>query len=193
MNERIFRRNVFLVIAVYGLAIAVGIGLKLLDPSNKDAPVYATFKDLVPLIIAIPAAWLGYCFQRRQAYLKDVRDLWSKLVVAVQESVQYTHLRAPEQAEYGRVLKSLSVTTEELRAIFANVGEAEGRVGLFPFESIKEIHGKVSALGFGDQFKPETAAKARQEIVILWKKLRSHFLSELERGVPARADSPFLQ
>jgi hypothetical protein len=193
VNERTFRRNVLLVIGVYGVAIAVGIGFKLLDPTNKDAPVYTTFKDMVPLIIAIPAAWLGYCFQRRQAYLKDVRELWSKLVMAVQDSVQYTHLRAPEQADYARVLKSLSITTEELRAVFVNVGEAEGKAGLFPFESIKDIHGKISALGFAGQFRGEEAAKARGEIVDLWKRLRSHFLSELERGLPARADSPFLQ
>lgn len=192
MNERVFRRNVLVVIAVYGVAIAVGIGLRLLDTCNKDAPVYTTFKDLVPLIIAIPAAWLGYCFQRRQAYLKDVRDLWSKMVVAVQDSLQYTFLLEPGQPEYGRVLKGLSITMEELRAVFENVGEGESRIGLFPFESIKSIYGKVSDLGFGAQFKPKEAKQAREEILILWKKLRSHYLSELERGIPVRPDSPFL-
>ncbi|MHA6884640.1 hypothetical protein [Ralstonia pseudosolanacearum] len=180
-------------ICIYVVAVGIGIGLKLLDPFNKDAPAYATFKDLVPLIIAIPAAWLGYCFQRRQAYLKDVRDLWSKLVLSVQDSIQYTHLSAPEQPDYARVLKGLSVTTEEVRAVFANVGEAERRIGLYPYEGIKNIHGEISFLGFGEGFSREKATLARQRIVVLWKALRWHYLTELERGVPAHPDSPFLE
>ena len=98
MNQRAFRRNVIFVIALYMSAIIAGIWLKLLDPYNNEAPAYSTFKDLIPLLIAIPAAWLGYCFQRRQAYLKDVRELWSKLVASVQDAIQYTHLPAPEHS-----------------------------------------------------------------------------------------------
>ena len=193
MNDRIFKRNVLSVIALYVLALGAGVALRLIDPTSKDAVAYNTFKDLVPLIIAIPAAWLGYCFQRRQAYLKDVKELWSKLAGAVQDSIQYTHLTAPSQEEFATVLRTLSLATEETRAVFSNVGEGQDRVGLFPFESIKLIHGKVSRLSFGSDFKADQAVVARREIVGLWKKLRSHYLSELERGVPARIDSPFLQ
>jgi hypothetical protein len=192
MNERIFKKNVLLVIGVYFVAIIIGILLKAYDPS-KDAPVYGTFKDLVPLIIAIPAAWLGYCFQRRQAYLKDIRDLWSKMILAFQDTIQYTHLSEPPQAEYGKVLKALSIATEELRAVFVNIGEDGANVGLFPFESIKSIHDKISLLGFGTKFDTEQAKITRREIIELWKKLRKHFLSELERGLPANADSPYLK
>ncbi|KIG11208.1 hypothetical protein BurMR1_1868 [Burkholderia sp. MR1] len=193
MNKRAFRRNVFWVIGVYAIALAVGIVLRLHDPSNKDAPAYATFKDLLPLIIAIPAAWLGYCFQRRQSYLKDVRDLWSKLAISVQDAIQYTHLTAPEQLDYAKVMKGLSVVTEEVRAVFANVGEAERRIGLFPFEGIKDIHDEVSRLGFGEVFTVERAREARQKIVAHWKELRWHYLTELERKAPARSHSPFFE
>lgn len=192
MNERIFKQNVLLVIGVYFVAIIIGILLKAYDPS-KDALLYGTFKDLVPLIIAIPAAWLGYCFQRRQAYLKDIRDLWSKIISAFQDSVQYTHLSEPPQDEFAKVLKALSIATEELRAVFVNIGDDGANVGLFPFESIKSIHDKISLLGFGGGFDTEQAKITRREIIQLWKKLRKTFLSELERGLPANADSPYLK
>ncbi len=192
MNARVFRQNVFVVIAIYSLAIVIGVGLKILDPSNKDAVAYGTFKDIIPLIIAIPAAWLSYCFQRRQAYLKDVRDLWSKMVGSFQDAVQYTHLNAPEQQEYARVLKSLSATIEEIRAVFANVGAEEINIGLFPFESIKQMRDEIADLGFGKNFKGETAKPVRDKIVACWKKLRTHFLLELERDIPVKVDSPFL-
>jgi hypothetical protein len=193
MNDSIFKRNVILVITIYTIALIAGIILKSIDPANRDSVPYNTFKDLVPLIIAIPAAWLSYCFQRRQAYLKDVKDLWAKLAGAVQDAIQYTHRTAPDQVEFGKVLKALSLATEEIRAVFANVGEDKNSVGLFPFESIKSIHKKVSSLKFGSEFKVDDAATVRCETVSLWKKLRSHYLSELERGVPANIDSPFLR
>jgi hypothetical protein len=191
MNERRFRRNAFLVIGTYCLFLVLGVALRFCDP--KGGPIYGTFKDCIPLIIAIPAAWLGYCFQRRQAYLKDVRELWSRLVAAIQDAIQYTHLKAPDQDDYGKVLKTLSAATEELRAVFTNVGEAQGQAGLFPFESIKVIYAKVSELGFGEKFVPNVASVVRKDIVQLWKRMRRHFLMELERGLPAQVDSPFLE
>jgi hypothetical protein len=188
MNARSFRINVALVITAYALALAVLATLAYLKHQ-----AYMPFKDAVPLVIAIPAAWLGFCLQRRQAYLKDVRDLWTKLVAGVQDAIQYTHLSSPPQAEYAKVLKSLSAVTEELRSVFCNVGESQGKVGLYPFERIKTIHAVVSRLGFGEAFTAESAREARAAIVANWKKLRVYYLGELERGIPANPDSPYLK
>ena len=192
MNARVFRRNVVAVICFYLLVTIVLFGAGTLG-IEAHPHTYRSIKDAIPLFIAIPAAWLGYCLQRRQAYLKDVRDLWSKLVPAVQDAIQYTHLKSPTQAEYAKALKALSVAIEELRAVFSNVGETQADVGLFPFEKIKTIQSVVSRLGFDDTSTPEAARAARAEIIDSWKLLRYHFLSELERGIPARPDSPFLK
>jgi hypothetical protein len=64
-------------------------------PDGRANPVYATYKDLLPLLIAIPAAWLGYCFQRRTSYLAALRTLWENLIPAVQQAIHYTHLAQP--------------------------------------------------------------------------------------------------
>ena len=192
MNARTFRRNVLVVIAFYAM-VTIALALTRQLDIRQHEHAYNTLKDAIPLLIAIPAAWLGYCLQRRQAYLKDVRDLWSKLVPTVQEAIQYTHLPNPPQAEFAKVSKGLSVAIEELRAVFANVGEREGEAGLYPFEKVKTIQSTVAKLGFGESVTPELARRARAEIVGTWKLLRDHFLSELERGVPAKPDSPFLK
>ncbi len=65
MNQRVFIRNLRFVSTDYLIALVIGIALKMHYP-EKNAAVYSAFKDLPPLIIAIPAAWLGYCLQRRQ-------------------------------------------------------------------------------------------------------------------------------
>lgn len=192
MNANQFRSNALLVILVYALLVAIGILLRVWFPAEHSLE-YATFKDLVPLAIAIPAAWLGYCLQRRQAYLRDVRDLWSKLIASTQDAIQYTHLLKPSQSEFSKTQKSLSVAIEELRGVFLNIGQSGGDVGLFPFESIKNIQKAISSLRFGEAVTPEKAAQARGEIIKNWKKLREHFLSECARGVPIKPDSPFLQ
>ena len=191
MNEYVFKKKVVCITVVYFLAFFSGIVLKIYD-SSQDEFLYNTFKDLVPLIIVIPALWLGYYFHRRLAYLKDVRELWSKIVSVVQESIQYTHLNAPGQSEYGNVLNNLSIAMEEMRAVFANISESEENIGLFPFETIKTIHGKISSLNFGSKFNTADAKKVRRQIIDLWKDFRKHFLTELERSVPANTDSPFL-
>jgi hypothetical protein len=191
MNMRTFKQNVLLVMAVYSTVMALGFFLKFYD-LTQDQKIYSAFKDMINLIIAIPAAWLAYCVQRRQAYLKDVRDLWSKMVVSFQDAVQYTYLMHPKQDDYGKVLKGLSYVMDELRGVFANVGEDDENIGLFPFESMKNIQKEISALGFGDNFKKGNCKTARDTILEYWKKLRNSFLYELERGVPVKVDSPFV-
>ncbi len=192
MNKRIFKRWIIFVILFYFVALVIGIMLKKYDTGDGE-PLYNTFKDLLPLIVAIPVVWLGYCFHCRLAYLRDVRELWSKIVVAVQEAIQYTHLKNPSQSIYGTVLMDLSIATEELRAIFINIGEGRERIGLYPYESIKTIHAQISCLSFGTQFTGKNAKVARHKIVASWKEFRKHYLNELERSVPTDIDSPFFE
>ncbi len=106
MNEKRFRKNVILILVTYAAAITALIIVKINFPDEKSIE-YNTLRDLIPLIIAIPAAWLAYSFQRRQSYLKDLRTLYSHLVSATQDAVQYTHLEKPNQSDFGRVQKSL--------------------------------------------------------------------------------------
>lgn len=191
MNERRFRKNVILTLVVYAAAIAALILVRVNFPDEKSIE-YNTLRELIPLIIAIPAAWLAYSFQRRQSYLKDVRDLYSHMVSATQDAIQYTHLEKPNSSDFGRVQKSLSSATEEIRAVFLNLGQTEERVGLYPFEGIKTIGAALEELGFGDQLTPEARRTARSKIVDEWKELRKHFLSECDRGIPVNPHSPFL-
>jgi len=192
MNEKRFRRNVILIILAYTLAIGALIIVCVIFPDEKSIE-YKTLRDLIPLIIAIPAAWLAYSFQRRQSYLKNVRDLYSHMVRATQDAIQYTHLEKPSQEQFGNVQKSLSSTIEEIRAVFLNLGQTEERVGLYPFEGIKTIVGTLNGLGFGDDLTAENRKAARDSIIEEWKELRKHFLSECARGIPINPHSPYLQ
>lgn len=146
--------------------------------------LYSTFKDLIPLLIATPAAWLGYCVQRRSAYHQQLRSLWSKLIDAVQSAIQYTHLEEPTQQEYSSVLVKLSSAIDEVRGLFCNLGEGDKNLKLYPFEPLKDIYGLLKTLSYGKRFDIDKATVERVKILKLWKSVRQELLKEFDREEP---------
>lgn len=178
-------------IACYAGAIAIGVILKIAFP-DKDHPVYSTYKDLVPFLIAIPAAWLALCVQQRNSYMQQLRKLWSDVVSSVQEGIQVTFLTPPTQEQYAKALSRLSCAIEEVRGVFKNLGENRNSIGLYPFEALKEIRREVMNLGFGGGFAADRAPDARKAIIKLWKQLRDKMLREFDRDLPTYPQSPYL-
>jgi hypothetical protein len=171
------------VIWLYATALLAAVLLRMFD-STKDQLIYATFKDTIPLLIALPAAWLGYCLQRRSSYMQQLRSLWSKLVEAVQVANQYTFLHAPTQEQQVNVLQRLSIGIDEIRGVFMNLGEADGKRGLYPFEPLKEIHEAVLRVGFGPNVSSEQLEKLRTFIFEQWRAVRDELLKEFDREPP---------
>jgi hypothetical protein len=170
-------------IGFFATMFLVGIALSAIDQTEKRV-LFTTFKDLIPFLIAIPAAWLGYCVQRRSAYLQQLRSLWSKLIEAVQSGAQYTCLTHPSQDDRAKALVKISVAIDEIRGVFCNLGESGVDDGLYPFEPLKDIHREVAELGWGDSFDPQPAKLARQRIFALWKDARRELLKEFDREEP---------
>lgn len=192
MTKQTLSRWVIFVLAVYFGAFGVGLCLAFAPRESREHVNYDTLADLVPLVIAAPAAWLGYCFSRRIAFLQHLRDLWLRLVSAVQACLEYTYEEEPSKEEYSRVMMKMSVIIDEVRGAFRNVGEAEGKIGLYPFEEIKSIRREVSELGFGQTFQRCRATAARRKILAHWGKVRPYFLREFERTEPTTPSSPYL-
>ena len=69
-------------LAVYALA---GVGFMIGWPDSSGFDLY---KSLVPLVIAVPTAWLAYAFQRRVSYLNALRDLWKQLILSSEKRTQ---------------------------------------------------------------------------------------------------------
>ena len=183
---------VFVVMGVYLIALLSGISLRILYPLEVDN-VYSTFTDLVPFILAIPAAWLGFCFSKRLSFLSQLRVLWTHIVETVQTAIQYTHLAEPTREDYSAALRQISSSIDEVRGSFRNVGETNNAVGLYPFEELKDIYELISNLGYGDSFKECQTADCRKRIGKCWVKVRRPFLSEFERQEPSNPSSPYLR
>jgi hypothetical protein len=220
MTRKTFRRQVLMTIAAVLLISAV-----LLFASCHSPPRYTeALKAFPAIIVAIGAAWLAYCWQRRVAFTKALFDVWQKLVNSIQDAIQYTHLSKHEQPEFAKVMHSLSCRLDDIRGAFRNVGEKNDdlsektkifvlsiksaqsldecaihvknyhpseNVGVYPFETLKQISGVINRLGFGDKVTPQQALIARNTIVALWKILRGELLKELDRDFPEYSDTPY--
>jgi hypothetical protein len=151
-------------------------------------PYYTLLKDGMSLYTVFVGALLAFFTQRRISYLAALRALWKELNEAVQDAIQYTHLPAPTQEQFGATIKRLSITVDGIRSLFSNVGEDAGQRGLFPFEGVKTILCQVSQLGFGSSFDPERAPQARRKIIVEWKHVRDCILTDFDRATPIRPD-----
>jgi len=116
MTRRKLLVQVLAVVAVYLLAVVAGIALRRRFP-GKDNPVYGTYKDLVPFAIAIPAAWLGYSFQRRASYLQALRSVYTDIVRAVNAAVEYTRWDADRTVMVIFIAKQRMMSKQHLSCI----------------------------------------------------------------------------
>lgn len=152
--------------------------------TTNDSLIYSTYKDMIPFIIAIPAAWLGYCLQRRSSYLQQLRILWSTLIKAVQKANQYTYIECPTRDQYSETLCCLSAAIEEIRGVFINLVEKNRNISLYPFEPVKDIYGLIDDLGCDKKLTEAEKKDARNKIFALWRDVREELLKEFDREIP---------
>lgn len=180
--------------AVFGtvLALAAFGGVGALLVQFEYWGWYKFFKDIIPVGIAIPVAYLAYCFQRRISYLQAMRALWADLIPAIQTVIQYTHLQQPTASDFSKVSASISGAIDSLRAVFANIPMAGLPTGLFPYENLKDIEKIVSWLSYMKKRSDKDRQSARLCIVRLWQEMYNEMLLEFDRSPPIRGVSKFL-
>jgi hypothetical protein len=152
--------------------------------------IYSSIKDFSSLIIATGAAYLAYCFQRRQAFLISLRELWKEMIEAKGELIEYTHNPQPDRAAFRNAHRALSKAIDSVRGVYRNVGETEHQIGLYPFEPLHDMRKALDELGFSDS-RPEKREATRRRIVQAWNALRWAFLKEFSAPQAARSITRF--
>ncbi len=176
-----------LVVAIYAIAIGVGCDLRFRFPNREDMH-YVLFRDLVPLVIAIPAAWLAYSIQRRQGFLRQLGAASAEASLAAQAAIRHTRKARPTRDETAVVLAELGVAIDGARGVFRGLGREA-----MPFGDLEAIRDEVAALGFEDDWDPSRADAARPAIEARWDQARGLLFEEFDRTAPApprrRADA----
>jgi len=177
MTRTKLRLNVSLV----SVALLLLPVVALLRPSLQ--PI---LKDFVNVFVAVAAAYLAFCFQRRQAFLAALRDLWQKSVEAKADLVDYTWAATPTREAFGKAQRSLSVAIDLVRGAYRNVGETERAIGFYPFEPLHDMRRALDALGFEDA-TPERQRQCREQVLQAWNAFRWCFLQEFALPEPRHA------
>ena len=148
-------------------------------------------KSLILLALAVPAAILTHAFSRRNSYFQALRDLWQRLIPAVQKAIQYTHLTSPNEKEFATTMEELGTAIDMVRGVFSNVRKKKGSRGLYPYENLKDIHKLISWLGYGSHFRTRKASITRTCITSLWQEMHFAMLDEFDRDIPATPVSKY--
>ena len=187
MTKKKLLRNISYFAIFYLGVLAIGMMIYFTD-SSEGGKYYNLFKDVFPIIMTFPIAYLGFCFQRRSNFQISLRLMWANIIHAVNSAILYTEYRVKPEKEYLRVLLALSKSIDEVRGVYSNINESKTDKGSYPFESLKSIYTIIEQLEPKDT-DTEKMKEANAKIKTHWQTIRKTFLAEFERSEPTIADT----
>lgn len=189
MTKKYLRRRLYYVLAYLILILLTGVLLRLFDITD-DLFLYATFKDLIALLLALPVALMSSWFQRRTSYLQSLRALWSNLIKAVNDAVKYTWDESPDAEKYKNTLVSLRMVMEDMESFYKDIQDRPGESGSNePYLLIQRIYNEIKTLGFRDS-EQKRREEAERNIIGHWTVIRAALVSEFDRGKQRRLQQP---
>lgn len=166
---------------VFGVTVFLGILLLL---ALRFKPFHHFLKDFASIFLAVAAAYLAYCFQRRQTFLTSLRDLWNKAIEAKAELIDYTHNPRPNRESFGKAHRSISTAIDMVRAVYCNVRESRTSIGLYPFEPLHDMRKALERMGFENVTVAQQTTE-RKNVLQSWNAFRWSFLREFSTPNPS--------
>jgi hypothetical protein len=165
--------------------ILVGSGIEKI---LKD--FYEFFKDMALLIATGGVAYISNVFQKRHAFLDNLKTEWREIIDAKSTLLIYMHKPQPTHEEYVAAFTQLSEAIDNMRIVYRNVGETPELIGLYPFATLRDMMRVMQTL---DPRKGPTTDEqrklARDTMLQSFYALRDKFLEELDLEMP---DNPIL-
>ena len=199
MTRSRLRRTLRWSYVALALVLAVSLVTKLAEhipglagtPSEKLAKdIYEYLKDMALVFVTVVATFLAGVYQRRQGFIAALKEEWREIVAAKSALFAYTQLEQPTRREYLEAFLAISETLDNMRTVYANVGETDELIGLYPFAPLHDMRRALQAL---DPAKGEALPSAddrrlaRDAILQSFYALRECFLEELDLEPPDRA------
>jgi hypothetical protein len=165
--------------------ILVGSGI---EKVLKD--FYEFFKDMALLIATGGVAYITNVFQKRQAFLDNLKAEWREIIVSKSALLEFMHKPQPTHEEYLTAFTKLSATIDNMRIVYKNVGETRSLIGLYPFAPLHDMRRVLQTLDprKGPTSEPQRKL-ARDTMLESFYALRDRFLEELDLEAP---DNPIL-
>jgi hypothetical protein len=182
------RLNRILGLVVSGLIVLIIIALAAkLSGIEWAINLYEFIRDTSLLIVTVIAAYMASVYQRRTNFLENLREQWREIVQAKASLIYYCHLPDPTLGDYLSAARQLSECIDNMRIVYANVGETDELVGLYPYSPLHHMRVVMEKL---DPRVGEVTAEqrfaARGEIWDAFNAIRESFLDEFDIEEPSR-------
>jgi hypothetical protein len=200
MTRSSLRRTLRRAYWILGLVLLISLVAKLANhiPGLAYSPaervlvnLYDYLKDMALVLVTVVAAYLANVFQKRAIFLNSLKEEWRNIVKAKSALFTFTQREAPTQEEYFAAFCSISESLDNMRAVYANVGETRRQIGLYPYAPLHDMRRALQSIEPepGRQLSATDRKIARDAILQSFYALRETFLEELDLEAP---DNPLL-
>ena len=197
MTRSTLRRTLRRTYWVLGFVLSISLIAKLADhvpgiagtPIEKLAKdVYEYLKDMALVFVTVVAAYLANVFQKRQQFITALKLEWTDILKAKSALYAYTQRESPTLDQYLEAFCLLSETIDNMRTVYANVGETESQIGLYPFAPLHDMRRALQTLEprKNAAITADDRRLARDAILQSFYALRESFLDELDPEAPDR-------
>jgi hypothetical protein len=153
--------------------------------------IYDYLKDMSLVLVTVVAAYLANVFQKRSKFLERLEEEWRGIVRTKSALYSFCEKQNASADDYLVAFCRISETIDNMRVVYANVGETPTFIGLYPFAPLHDMRRALQSID--PRKRPDVPLEekklARDAILQSFYALRENFLEELDLDAP---DSPII-
>ena len=137
------------------------------------------------VLVTVVAAYLANVFQKRSKFLESLEEEWRGIVRT--KSALYTFCEKPNASadDYLAAFCRISETIDNMRIVYANVGETGTLIGLYPFAPLHDMRRALQSID--PRKRPRRVARGAQARSRRHPAVVLCAARELPRGARSRA------
>ncbi|WP_295559405.1 hypothetical protein [uncultured Hyphomicrobium sp.] len=180
---------------VLTLVLVISLAAKFADriPGIAGTPfeaaardLYDYLKDMALVFVTVVAAYLANVFQKRSKFVESLEEEWRGIVRT--KSALYTYCEKPYVStdDYLAAFCRISETIDNMRIVYANAGETDDLVGLYPYAPLHDMRRALQSVDPRKRtdIPAEEKKLAREAILQSFYALRETMLEELDLDQP---------
>ncbi|MBX9863565.1 MAG: hypothetical protein K2Y42_12525 [Hyphomicrobium sp.] len=179
-----------------GLVLVLSLASKFADriPYIAGTPLeaaaqdlYEYLKDMALVFVTVVAAYLANVFQKRSNFVESLEEEWRGIVRTKSALYTYCEKTYVSTDDYLAAFCRISETIDNLRIVYANAGETDTLIGLYPYAPLHDMRRALQSIDPRKRpdLPPEDRKLARDAILQSFYALRETMLEELDLDEPA--------
>jgi hypothetical protein len=180
---------------VLGLVLALSLASKFADqiPGLAGTPlariaagIYDYLRDMSLVLVTVVAAYLANVFQKRSKFVESLEEEWRGIVRTKSALYTFCEKQFASTDDYLAAFCRISETIDNMRVVYANVGETSTLIGIYPFAPLHDMRRALQSLDprKSSDLSPELRKLVRDAILQSFYALRENFLIELDIDAP---------